>query len=160
MTDLVKFPDAVEAKWSSGEPTLATSGGIFLEGDIWGAWEGRLAVATLAGERLWIFEFNDSDVLVSKMSASDLGTTYGRLRTPIIGPDSALYLTTSNSSGVDRILRVTPKQPPSFETDSLSLNPPIGLWWARGSRVGGGLGWRRVVGGVNRPGLVCLGVFG
>ena len=41
----------------------------------------------------------------------------------------------------------------------LSLNPPIGLWWARDFWVGGGLGWRRVVGGVNRPGLVCLGVW-
>ena len=34
-----------------------------------------------------------------------------------------------------------------------SLNPPIGLWWARGSRVGGGLGWRRLLG-------VWFGVFG
>ena len=53
----------------------------------------------------------------------------------------------------------TPTHPP-IGGFRLSLNPPIGLWWARGSRVGGGLGWRRVVGGVNRPGLVCLGVLG
>ena len=32
MTDLVKYPDAVEAKWSSGEGTLAVSGGVFIEG--------------------------------------------------------------------------------------------------------------------------------
>ncbi len=52
------------------------------------------------------------------------------------------------------------QQKPAECSAALSLNPPIGLWWARVSRVGGGLGWRRVVGGVNRPGLVCLGVFG
>ncbi|MCY3775740.1 MAG: PQQ-dependent sugar dehydrogenase, partial [Candidatus Aminicenantes bacterium] len=35
MTDLAKYPDAVEARWSSGSPTLAVSGGIFLEGSHW-----------------------------------------------------------------------------------------------------------------------------
>ena len=40
MTDLVKFPGAVEARWSSGSATLATSGGIFLDGSQWGVWEG------------------------------------------------------------------------------------------------------------------------
>ena len=48
MTDLGKYPDAVEARWSSGNPTLATSGGIFLDGADWEEWEGRLAVAALA----------------------------------------------------------------------------------------------------------------
>lgn len=47
MTDLSKYPAAVAAKWSSGERTFATSGGVFLEGERWGDWEGRLAVATL-----------------------------------------------------------------------------------------------------------------
>ena len=36
MTDLAKFPDAVEARWSSGDRTIATSGGIFLDGSWWG----------------------------------------------------------------------------------------------------------------------------
>ena len=49
MTDLVQFPGAIEARWSSGDPTLATSGGIFLEGAGWDEWEGRLAVAVLKG---------------------------------------------------------------------------------------------------------------
>ena len=40
MTDLVKYPTAVEAKWSSGNPTLATSGGIFLDGSDWDEWGG------------------------------------------------------------------------------------------------------------------------
>ena len=67
MTDLVKFPDAFEAKWSSGLPTLATSGGIFLEGEQWGVWEGRLAVATLRDSKLRLFEFTPDGGFVSQV---------------------------------------------------------------------------------------------
>ena len=41
MTDTDKFPDAVEAQWTSGFTTLAASGGVFLEGADWGPWNGR-----------------------------------------------------------------------------------------------------------------------
>ena len=106
MTDLVKFPDAVEAKWSSGSTTLATSGGIFLEGAQWGVWEGRLAVATLKDSKLRLFEFTPEGDFVSQVVVSELDGAYGRLRTPMMGPDGALYVTTSNGSGQDRILRI------------------------------------------------------
>ena len=106
MTDLTKFPGAVPAKWSSGRPTLATSGGVFLEGDGWRGWEGRLAVASLKDRSLRLFEFNSGGDLVSEVHVSSLSNSYGRLRTPMLGPDGALYLTTSNGSAADRILRV------------------------------------------------------
>ena len=67
MTDLVKFPGAVEARWSSGSSTRATSGGIFLEGARWGVWEGRLAVATLKDRKLRLFEFTPQGALVSQV---------------------------------------------------------------------------------------------
>ena len=106
MTDLVKFPDALEAKWSSGSPTLATSGGIFLEDDQWGVWEGRLAVATLRDSKLRLFEFTPDGAFVSQVVVPELDGTFGRLRTPMLGPDGALYVSTSNGSGADRILRI------------------------------------------------------
>ena len=106
MTDLAKFPDAVEAKWSSGSPTLAVSGGIFLEGPQWGVWEGRLAVATLRDSRLRLFEFTPEGDFVGQVVVSELDRSYGRLRTPMMGPDGALYVTTSNDGGRDLILRV------------------------------------------------------
>ena len=106
MTDLMKFPGAVEAKWSSGSPTLATSGGIFLEGDQWGVWEGRLAVATLQDSKLRLFEFTPEGAFVSQVVVPELNGAFGRLRTPMMGPDGALYVTTSNGGGVDRILRI------------------------------------------------------
>ena len=106
MTDRVKFPGAVEAKWSSGSPTLAVSGGIFLEGKQWGAWEGRLAVATLRDSRLRLFEFTPEGDFVGQVIVSELDRSYGRLRTPMMGPDGALYVTTSNGGGRDLILRI------------------------------------------------------
>ena len=123
MTDFEEFSDAVEAKWSSGDPTLATSGGIFLQGADWGEWNGRLAVATLKGRSLRVFEFTSSGALVSHVVVPELDGTYGRLRTPMLGPDGALYLTTSNGSGSDRILKVAPSLPPAFpaETDTQTV---------------------------------------
>ena len=106
MTDLPEFPDAVEARWSSGNPTLATSGGIFLEGEQWGSWEGRLAVATLERSELRLFEFTADGAFVSQVVVPELDRTYGRLRTPMLGLDGALYVSTSNGGGADRILRV------------------------------------------------------
>ena len=106
MTDLVKFPGALEAKWSSGSPTLATSGSIFLEGDQWGVWEGRLAVATLKDKKLRLFEFTPGGELVSQVIVPELDGTYSRLRTPMLGPDGGLYVTTSNGGGNDRILKI------------------------------------------------------
>ena len=106
MTDLVKFPGAIEARWSSGSSTLATSGGIFLEGTQWGVWEGRLAVATLKDSKLRLFEFTPEGDYVSQVVVPEFDGAYGRLRTPMMGPDGALYVTTSNGGGQDRILRV------------------------------------------------------
>ena len=114
MTDLEEFSEAVAAKWSSGDPTLATSGGIFLEGAEWEEWNGRLAVATLKNESLRIFHFNTDGTLVSHVVAPKLDGAYGRLRTPVLGPDGALYITTSNGGSSDRILRVVPSLPPEF----------------------------------------------
>ncbi len=112
MTDLVKFPAAIVAKWSSGTPTVAASGAAFLEGDRWGTWEGRLAVATLKDSKLRLFEFTASGAFVSQVVVDELNGAYGRLRTPMLGPDGALYVTTSNGGGTDRILRITPGRAP------------------------------------------------
>ena len=107
MTDLAKFPSARQARWSSGFPTLATSGAVFLDGPQWGEWEGRLAVATLKTKSLRVFEFTEQGDFASQIVVPELDGSQGRLRTPVIGPDGALYIATSNRPGNDRILRVT-----------------------------------------------------
>ena len=122
MTDLTEFPNAVEAKWSSGTRTVATSGGVFLDGNQWGPWQGRLAVATLAHQAMLVIEFTSSGAFESEIQK--LYHTDGRLRTPMIGPDKALYLTTSNSRSakpnVDKILKVTPSVPAKWVSLSTS----------------------------------------
>ena len=133
MTGLTEFPDAVEARWSSGNPTLATSGGIFLEGEQWGSWEGRLAVATLKRSELRLFEFTADGAFVSEVVVQELDRTYGRLRTPMLGPDGALYVSTSNGSGGDRILRIV-----ATATTEPPVEPPPGIFSGDGG--GGGAG--------------------
>ena len=107
MTDLAKFPSARQARWSSGFPTLATSGAVFLDGPQWGEWEGRLAVATLKTKSLRVFEFTEHGDFAGQIVVPELDGSHGRLRTPVLGPDGALYIATSNRPGSDRILRVT-----------------------------------------------------
>ena len=118
MTDLEKFPSAIEAKWSSGNKSLAASGGIFLEGAWWGPWDGRLSVASLKDKTLRVLEFSPSGDLLSEISVSKLKTAYGRLRTPMMGPDDALYVSTSEGNGADKILRVTPQVAPRFPANT------------------------------------------
>ena len=122
MTDLAKYPEAVEAKWSSGSPTLATSGGIFLDGEQWGVWEGRLAVAALKDRKLRLFEFTPDGAFVSQVIVSELDGAFGRLRTPMMGPDGALYVSTSNGGGSDRILRIAEDDPIPV---TLKLTPSV-----------------------------------
>jgi glucose/arabinose dehydrogenase len=107
MTDLVRHPDAVAARRSSGNPTNAWSGAQFLTGAQWGTWEGALAVAALKDSQLHVMFFTDDGTFIRQEIPAELDGTEGRLRTPMLGPDGSLYLTTSESSG-NRILRVTP----------------------------------------------------
>ena len=109
MTDKTRFPKAHFPKWRSGKPTVATSGGTFLTGSQWETWNGRLAVAMLAGKGVKLFAVG-SDTRLS--GEQDILTDYGRIRTLQQGPDGALYFTTSNASrsgaAIDKIYRVTP----------------------------------------------------
>lgn len=126
MTDIGKYANAVKAKWSSGDPTLATSGGIFLQGDAWRHWEGRLAIASLKNSTLRVFDFARDGTLLSEYVVPQLNRTYGRLRTPMMGPDGSLYVATSGGGNSDKILKVTPLNGPTFregETASRRVTP-------------------------------------
>lgn len=93
--------------WSSGGVTLATSGGTFVTGPQWGGWSGSLFVCTLKEQDLRRFQVNGTTVVPREIL---LDQKYGRLRSPVLGPDGALYLTTSQGSG-DRIIRLTAERP-------------------------------------------------
>jgi glucose/arabinose dehydrogenase len=109
MTDLGTFPDAVRAPWSSGVPTLATSGATFLSAPGWGRWRGGLAVALLKGQGVLVMHLDPATrssriVRVARLPAAE---GLGRIRTAQQGPDGALWLTTSSGAD-DRIIRILP----------------------------------------------------
>ncbi len=103
MTDLVRYPAAVSAAWSSGSPTIAPSGGTFLSGPRWKAWERCLAMAVLKRQQLRIQCFNTAGTVVTTQTT--LITDRGRLRSAVLNPtNNNLYIATDQNPGV--ILRV------------------------------------------------------
>ena len=106
MTDFSLPGKQFGARWSSGDPTIATSGAVWLHGAEWGVWNGALAVCTLKDHSLRIMQFEADGTFVQMWTPALLDGP-DRLRTPVVGPDGALYVTTSSDSG-SRILRVVP----------------------------------------------------
>ena len=97
----------VDPVWSSGPAgTLATSGGAFVTGQQWGLWSGSLFVAQLKEADLRRFTI-DGDVATQREVLLD--RKYGRLRSPVLAPNGALYVTTSNGAG-DRVIRLVATQ--------------------------------------------------
>ncbi len=109
MTDHSLPGRQISARWSSGDPTIATCGGIWLRGSRWGPWQNSLAVATLKDSSLRILRFTPKGVFVRMWIPPELNQTYGRLRSVEMGPTNALFITTDNGNGQDRILRVSPR---------------------------------------------------
>ena len=103
MTDKNKFPDAVEAIWSSGFPTQAPSGLTQIRGEKWRAWDGALAMAVLKNQHIKILILND-DGKVAKEER--IVTDQGRLRDVEQAPDGVVYITTDNGDRKDRIIRL------------------------------------------------------
>jgi glucose/arabinose dehydrogenase len=107
MTDQGLPGEQVEAQWSSGEPTIATSGATWVRGRQWGSLNGTLAVAALKGSRVVFMTF-DSDGVLQRTRAPEALRRYGRLRSISRAPNGDLMVTTANGSG-DAVLRVHPR---------------------------------------------------
>ena len=108
MTDL-SLPDAMPATWASGEPTIASSGATFLAGEQWQGYEGLLLLGVLKDRGVLALRVADDGTLLEEFRLPELEGTYGRIRTVQQGGDGALYVTTDNGDGTDRLLRVTPR---------------------------------------------------
>ncbi len=107
MTDHSLPGTQVSARWSSGDPTLATSGATFVSGYQWGDLRGTLAVAALKANRLVFMKFDTNGKLLWTRSPGVL-QGFGRLRAVTRDVNGDLLVTTSNGSD-DSVLRVHPQ---------------------------------------------------
>jgi glucose/arabinose dehydrogenase len=107
MTDL-DIRGAVPALWSSGDPTIATSGATFLSGPVWGGYEGLLLVGVQKDTGVLALRLDDQGDLAGQFRVPELEDRYGRIRSPQAGEDGVLYVTTDNGDD-DQLLRVTPR---------------------------------------------------
>src|SRR5215213_6186064 len=92
MTD-PDIPGAIPAVWSSGSPTLATSGATFLDGDQWGTYDGLLLVALLKAQGVLALRLDADGALQQQFRVPELEGTYGRIRTVQQGVDGDMYVT-------------------------------------------------------------------
>ena len=108
MTDTERYPDAVEAVWQSGKTTQAVCAAEFLQGDQWGAWDGALVITALKGAKLLVLTLADDGSVADVAIPKATNGPFGRLRAARLGPDGALYVTTTNGDD-DKLLRITPR---------------------------------------------------
>jgi glucose/arabinose dehydrogenase len=92
--------------WSTEGPTLATSGGAFVDGTTWEGWNNDLLVCTLKQSDLRHFTIA-ADGHPATLRGTLFNNRWGRLRAAVLGPGNRLYITTSNGSN-DKIIRITP----------------------------------------------------
>jgi len=109
MTDFSLPGRQIGARWRSGDPTIATSGAVWVKGSKWGSYQGTLAVCALKDARLVFMKFDRDGRFVSKRSPAALRRTFGRLRSVVQTANNDLLVTTSNGSGTDKIIRVSPR---------------------------------------------------
>ncbi|MES3035412.1 MAG: PQQ-dependent sugar dehydrogenase [Gemmatimonadota bacterium] len=101
MTDLQRFPNAMRPAWTNNGSSQGTGPALFLNGEQWGAWNGRLAVGIMGGTRLDILQLDDAGV---GQGTSPSGLPSARYRGLTQGPDGNLYVATDGGE----IWKVTP----------------------------------------------------
>lgn len=93
------------ARWSSGNPTVATSGAAWVSGAQWGEYNGTLAVATLKANKVIFMKFDKAGKLLWTRTPAALQSS-GRLRSVTNASNGDLLITTSNGDNNDVVLRV------------------------------------------------------
>ena len=107
MTDQSLPGEQQDAAWSSGDPTVATSGAAWVHGDRWRRLDGTLAVAALKAGEVLFMRFDEAGALTSVTTPREL-TGLGRLRSVTPARNGDLLVTTDNGAR-DRVLRVSPR---------------------------------------------------
>lgn len=108
-----RFRDPVQ---ESGDETWAPAGAAFYDGDLLGPWRNSLFFGALRGTHLHRLQLGGPDNRQVVAEEKLFDDEYGRIRAVNVGPDGALYFTTSNRDGRgspvaadDRVLRLLPE---------------------------------------------------
>jgi glucose/arabinose dehydrogenase len=105
MTDLVRFPTATPPAWSTGNGSQGMGPATFLVGPQWRAWNGRLAVGVMAGQRVIVLDLDQAGTAIVTINAPLPSVRYRALTQ---APDGALYVVTD----AGEIWRVVPSAAP------------------------------------------------
>ncbi len=111
MTDLATYPDAMRPAWNNNGLSQGMSSAVFLQGEHWGEWNGRLAVSFLGigfggtpvGHRIDVVDLAEDGLSVHSVETMPLEAR--RFRGLTLGPDGALYAVTDEGE----ILRIMPR---------------------------------------------------
>ena len=109
MTDQSLPGKQIAARWSSGEPTLATSGATWVYGKKLGPTEGHPRRGGVEGQPGGLHEVRPRGSISSGPGRPRPCVELGRLRSVTLTPNHYLLLTTDNDGGDDAILRVSPR---------------------------------------------------
>jgi glucose/arabinose dehydrogenase len=99
MTDTATYPDAMPPAWVNDGLSQGTGSAVFLTGEQWGDWDGRLAVGVMGigfggtpvGQRIDVIDLADDGLSVGEVTSVSLPMPAGRFRSVVQGPDGSLY---------------------------------------------------------------------
>jgi glucose/arabinose dehydrogenase len=106
MTNLGKFPDAMRPSWENRGDSEGMCPCLFLTGEQWGAWNGRLAVGFLRGSRIDILQLDRTGMTSDTTRIPDIPSD--RIRSLVQTSDGELYVSTDGGE----IWRLTPSSQP------------------------------------------------
>ena len=101
MTDTTRFPNAMRASWVLNTGAYGTGPATFLSGAQWKAWDGRLLVGVMAGQRIAVLQLDPAGMTTGTMNAN---LPAARGRSLVQGLDGNLYGATDSGD----IWRVVP----------------------------------------------------
>lgn len=107
MTDLTRFPSALQPSWSNAGMSQGTGPLTFLVGPQWRGWEGQIVVGIMGGQRLTRLVSVGAG---STFESEDIAMPAARYRALTQGPDGSLYIAVD----AGEIWRVTPSIDPGI----------------------------------------------
>jgi glucose/arabinose dehydrogenase len=98
MTDTARFPAAMRPSWTNSGASQGLGPAAFLDGPQWKAWDGRLAVGIMAGQRIEVLSLDGAGMATAGTTASAANDSLSaRIRSLVQGPDGNLYVLTDSN---------------------------------------------------------------